>query len=139
MSKQGSERLRSGTEIQVEEGRSTAKLKSRHCAEVRVRGKQVEEMHGKDICNSKELKNEKQKQSPYQISMDQTRNTKMMDENNGTLKHDTEFHEFRTAVGAGTDLQHARMAKEMTQSSPRPSGKASSSTNTSLVRPVRTT
>ena len=51
----------------------------------------------------------------------------MMDENNETFKHDTEFHEFRTAVAAGTDLQHARMAKEVTQSSPRPSGKASSS------------
>ena len=42
----------------------------------------------------------------------------MMDENNETFKHDTEFHEFRTAVAAGTDLQHARMAKEVTQSSP---------------------
>ena len=32
---------------------------SRHYAEVRVRGKQVGEMHGKDIRNSEELKSQK--------------------------------------------------------------------------------
>ena len=58
---------------------------SRHCVEVRVRARQVEEMHRKDICNSEELKNEQQKQSPYQKGMDQTLNAKMMDENNGTV------------------------------------------------------
>ena len=47
--------------------------------------------------------------------MDQTLNAEMMDENNGTFKHDTEFHEFRTAVAAGADLLHARMVKEVTQ------------------------
>ena len=47
-----------------------------------------------------------------------------MDENNKIFKHATEFHEFRTAVAAEADLQHARMAKEVTQSSPRPSGKS---------------
>ena len=71
--------------------------------------------------------------------MDQTLNAKMMDENNEMNKHDTEFHEFRTAVAAGADLQHSRMVKEVTQSSPQPSGKASSATRTSLTRPVRTT
>ena len=95
---------------------------------MRVRGKQVEEMHGKDIRNSEELKSQKQ-----------TLHAKLMDENNETFKHDAEFHEFRTAVAAGADLQHERVAKEVTQSSPRPSGKASSSTSTSLGRPVRTT
>ena len=106
---------------------------------MRVRGKQVEEMHGKDIHKSEDLKSQKQKQKQCQKSMDQTLNAKMMDENNETFKHDTEFNEFRTAVAAGADLQHARMAKEVTQSSPRPSGKASSSTSTSLAKPVRTT
>ena len=67
---------------------------SKHHAEVRVRGKQVEEMHGKDIRNSEELKSQKQKQSQYQKSTDQTLNAKMMDENNEIFKHDTEFHEF---------------------------------------------
>ena len=71
---------------------------------MRVRGKQVEEMHGKDIRNSEELKSQKQKQSQHQKSMDQTLNAKMMDENNETFKHDTEFHEFRTAVAAVADL-----------------------------------
>ena len=71
--------------------------------------------------------------------MDQTPNAKMMDENSETFKHDTEFHEFRTAVAAVADPQHARMAKEVTRSSPRPSGKASSSTSSSLTRLVRTT
>ena len=33
--------------------------------------------------------------------MDQTLNAKMKDEHNETFKHDTEFHEFRTAVAAG--------------------------------------
>ena len=99
---------------------------------MRVRGKQVEEMHGKDIRNSEELKSQKQKQSQCRKKLDQTLNAKMMDENNEIFKHDTEFHEFRTAVAAGADLQHARMAKEVTQSSPRPAGQASSSTNTSL-------
>ena len=83
-----------------------------------VRARQVEEVHGKDIRNSEELKSQKQKQSQYQKSMDQTLNAKMMDENNEILKHDTEFHKFRIAVPAGADLQHARMAKEVTQSSP---------------------
>ena len=106
---------------------------------MRVRGKQVEELHGKDIRNSEELRSQKQNQSQYQKSMDQTLNAKMMDENNETFKHDTEFHEFRTIVAAAADLQHARMIKEVTQSSPRPQGKASSSTSTSLTRPVRTT
>ena len=98
---------------------------------MRVRGKQVEETHGRDICNSEELKSQKQKQRQYQKSMDQTLNAKMLDESNETFKHDTEFHESRTVVAAGADLQHARMA----QSPPRPS----SSTSTSLTRPVRTT
>ena len=66
-------------------------------------------------------------------------NAEMMDENNELFKHDTEFHEFRTAVAAGADLQHARMAKEVTQSSPRSSGKVSSSTSTSLTSSIRTT
>ena len=34
--------------------------------------------------------------------MDQTLNAKMKDENNETIKHDTELHEFRTAAAAGT-------------------------------------
>ena len=93
---------------------------------MRVRGKQVEEMLGKDTRNSDELKSQNQKQSQYQKSPDETLNAKMMDENNDTFKHDTEFHEFRTAVAAEANLEHARMAKEVTQSSPRPSGKASS-------------
>ena len=38
----------------------------------------------------------------------------MKDENNETFKHDTEFHEFRTAVAAGADLQRAMMTNEMT-------------------------
>ena len=88
---------------------------SRHYAEVRVRGKQVEEMHGKDIRLSEELKSQKQKQIQYQKSTDQTLNAKMMDENNVIFKHDTEFHEFRTAVEAGADMQHARMAKKVTE------------------------
>ena len=79
-------------------------------------------MHGKDIRNSdrnsEELNSQKRKQSQYQKSVDQTLNAKIMDENNEIFKHDTEFHEFRTAVAAGADLQHARMAKEVTQSSP---------------------
>ena len=90
-------------------------------------GKQVEEMHGKDIRNSEEFDSQKQKQSQYQKSMDKTLNAKMMDENNEIFKHDTEFHEFRTGVAAGADLHHA------SQSSPRPSGKASSSTSSSLT------
>ena len=72
-----------------------------------------EEMHGKDVLNSEELNSEKQKQSPYQKSMDQTLNAKMMDENNEIFKHDTEFHEIRKVVAAGADLQHARVAKEV--------------------------
>ena len=32
--------------------------------------------------------------------MDQTLNAKKMDENSDTFEHDTEFHEFRTAVAA---------------------------------------
>ena len=36
---------------------------SKHNAEVRVRGKQVEEMHGKDICNSEEVKSQKEAKS----------------------------------------------------------------------------
>ena len=93
-------------------GRTAAS--SRHFAEVRVRGKQVEEMHGKDIRNSEELKSERQKQGQYQRSVDQTLNAKMMD-GNEIFEHDTEFHEFRTAVAARANLQHARMAKEVTQ------------------------
>ena len=81
----------------------------------------------------KKLKSQKQKQSQYQKSTGQTLNAKMMDENNEIFKHHTEFHEFRTAIPAVAHLQHAKMAKEVTQSSPRPSGKASSSTNTSLT------
>ena len=50
--------------------------------------------------------------------MDQTLNAKMMDGNNEIFKHDTEVHEFRTAVAAGADLQHATMAMEVTQNSP---------------------
>ena len=63
---------------------------SRHHAEVRVRGKQAEGMHGKDIRNSQEVKSQKQKQRQYQKIMDQTPNAKMMDENSETFKHDTE-------------------------------------------------
>ena len=74
---------------------------------MRVHGRQFEEMHGKDMRNSEELKNQNQKQSPYPKSMDLTLNAKMMDEFNKIFKHD-EFHEFKTAVAAGTDLQHAR-------------------------------
>ena len=80
-----------------------------HHAQVRVRGKQVEEMHGQDIRNSEELKSQKQEQC--QQSMDQTLNVKMMDDNNEIFKHDI--------VVEGADL--------------------SSSTSTSLTRPVRTT
>ena len=94
-------------------GRTAAS--SRHYAEVRVLAK--------DIRKSEELKSPKQKQSQYQKNMDQTLNAKMTDENNEIFKNDTQFHEFRTAVATGADLQHARMAKEVTQSSPRPSGK----------------
>ena len=43
-----------------------------------VRARQVEEMHGKDIRTSEELKSQKQKQSQYQKSMDQTLNAKMI-------------------------------------------------------------
>ena len=57
-----------------------------HHAQVRVRGKQVEEMHGQDIRNSEELKSQKQEQC--QQSMDQTLNVKMMDDNNEIFKHD---------------------------------------------------
>ena len=74
---------------------------SRHCAEVRVRGKQADGMYGKDIRDSEELKSQKQKQSQHQKSMDQTLNAKMKDENNETFTHDTEFHEFWIAVAAG--------------------------------------
>ena len=59
-------------------GRTAAS--SGHYAEVRVRARQVEEMHGKDTCNS--LKDQKKKRSLYQKSVDQTLNAKMMDENN---------------------------------------------------------
>ena len=59
---------------------------SRHCAEVRVRAREAEEMHGKDIRNSKELKNQKQKQSPYQKSIGPTLNAKMMEENNESFQ-----------------------------------------------------
>ena len=61
-------------------------------------------MHGKNIRNSDELNSQKRKQSQYQKSMDKTLNANMMDENNDIFKHDTEFHEFRTAVAAGADL-----------------------------------
>ena len=44
-----------------------------------MRGKQVEEMHGKDIRNSEELKSQKQKQSQYQKSTDQTLNAQLME------------------------------------------------------------
>ena len=71
---------------------------------MRVRGKQVEEMHGKNIRNSDKFNSQKRKQSQYQKSMDKTLNANMMEENNDIFKHDTEFHEFRTAVAAGTDL-----------------------------------
>ena len=81
-------------------------------------GKQVEEMHGEDIRNSEEVKSQKQKQSKCQKSTDQTLNAKMMDENNETFNRDIEFHEFRTACAAGADLQHARITKEVIQSSP---------------------
>ena len=85
---------------------------------MRVRGKQVEEMHGKDIRNSGEVKSQKQKQSQYQEGVNQTLKAKMKDENSETFKHDTGFHEFRTVVAAGADLQHARMTNEVTQISP---------------------
>ena len=74
MSKQGSERLKSRTEIQVGEEElqnqrtrfvARTAASSKHHAEVRVRGKQVEEMHRKDIRNS-EVKSQKQKRSQYQ-------------------------------------------------------------------------
>ena len=61
-------------------------------------------MHGKNFRNSDELNSQKRKQSQYQKSMDKTLNSNMMDENNDIFKHDTEFHEFRTAVAAGADL-----------------------------------
>ena len=80
-------------------------------------GKQVEEMHGKNIHNSEQLKSQMQKQSQYQKSMDQTLNAKMRDENN---EH---FQTRPWYVQQSADLQHARMAKEVTQSSLRPSGK----------------
>ena len=104
-----------------------------------VRTRHVEQMHGKDIRIYEELNSQNQKQRSVSESMDQTLNAKMMDENNEFFKHDTEFHEFRTAVAAGTDLQHVRMANEVTESSPRPSGKASSSTSRSLTCSIRTT
>ena len=78
----------------------------------------MEEMHRKDIRNSEEVKSQKQKQSQYQKCMDQTLKAKMKVENNETFKHNTEFHEFRTAVAAVADLQHARMTNEVTQISP---------------------
>ena len=63
---------------------------SKHYADVRVRAREVEEMHGKDdIRNSEELKNQKQKQSAYPKSMDPTLNAKMMDENNETFPNTT--------------------------------------------------
>ena len=74
----------------------------------------MEEMHRKDLRNSEEAKSQEQKLSQYQKSMGQTLKAKMKDENNETFKHDTEFHEFRTAVAAGADLQHAMMTNEMT-------------------------
>ena len=61
-------------------------------------------MHGKNIRNSDELNSQKRKQSQYQKSIEKTLNANMMDENNDIFKHDTEFHEFRTAVAAGADL-----------------------------------
>ena len=99
---------------------------SRHYAEVRVRGKQVEEMHGKDIRNSEELKSQKQKQSQYQ---------KKYGPDAERQDDGREQRDYKLAVAAEADLQHARMGT----SSPRPSGKASSSTSTSLTRPVRMT
>ena len=89
-----------------------------HYAEVRVRGKQIEEMHRKDIRNSEELKKSKAEATSVSEGMDQTLKAKMKDENSETIKHDTEFHEFRTAVAAGADLQHARMTNEVTRISP---------------------
>ena len=50
---------------------------SKHHAEVRARGKQVEEMHRKDIRNSEEAKSQEQKQSQYQKSMGQTLKAKI--------------------------------------------------------------
>ena len=56
-----------------------------------ARTRHVEEMRGKDIRNSEELNSQKQKQSQYQQSVDQTLNAKMMDGNNEIFKHDAEF------------------------------------------------
>ena len=53
-----------------------------------MRGKQIVEMHAKDIRNSEELKSQKKKQSQFQKSMDQTLNAKMRDDNNETVKHE---------------------------------------------------
>ena len=55
--KQGSKRLRSRTESHEEVLGGTAS--SRHYAEVRVRGKQAEGMHGKDFRDSEALKSQK--------------------------------------------------------------------------------
>ena len=98
--------MRRRTEIQEQDSDSEGVLggtaaSSMHYAEVRVRGKQVDEMHGKDIRNSEELKSQKQKQRQFQKSIDKALNAKMMDDNTETFKHDTQFHEFRTAVAAG--------------------------------------
>ena len=104
------------TSLEEQQHRAGTTLKC-VCAECKLKRRME-----KDIRNSEEVKSQKQKQSQYQKSMDQTLNAKMMDENNETFKHDTEFHEFRTACAAGADQQHARMAKEVTQSSQKVQG-----------------
>ena len=96
MSKRGSERLRSRTEIQVEEEELQKQRTRFGQRKSPLEEQQVQEMYGKDIRNSEEVKSQKQKQSQYQ---------KNMDENNETFKHDTELHKFRTACAAGADLQ----------------------------------
>ena len=83
---------------------------------------QIEETHGKGHPQFRRSEESKAEAKSISEKQDQKLNAKMMDENNETFKHDTEFHEFRTACAAGADLQHARMAKEVTQSSQKVQG-----------------
>ena len=123
MSIEGSERLKSGAEIQVEEeelqnSRNRIRKVKESFGEQQhqavttlkcVRTRHVEEVHGKDIRNSdrnsEELNSHKQKQSQHQKSVDQTLNAKMMDENN-------EFFFFNTtlsSMNAGQPLQQEQI------------------------------
>ena len=73
-----------------------------------VRTRHVEEMHGKDIRNSdrnsEELNIQKQKQSQYQKSLDQTLNAKMMDENNEIF-----FNTTLSSMNSGQPLQQEQI------------------------------